>query len=83
MSGEREYIMAFTMQSDGRITLEFDTLGKSAVREEIVRCKDCDHRRRSWNGRNPNFASHYFCAYTGGHEVKPDGFCYRGVRRDA
>ena len=51
--------------------------------EEVVRCKDCDYRRRSWNGRNPNFTSHYFCAYTGGHEVKPDGFCAWGERRDA
>lgn len=51
--------------------------------EEIVRCRDCDHRRRSWNGRNPNFTNHFFCAYTGGHEVKPDGFCAWGVRRDA
>ena len=49
--------------------------------EEIVRCRDCMHRRRSWNGHHPNFIDHFFCAYTGGHEVKPDGFCAWGERR--
>lgn len=53
----------------------------SIEREEIVRCRDCDYRRRHWNGHEPNFKSHFFCAYTGGHEVKPDGFCSWGERK--
>ena len=56
--------------------------GLGEVKGEIVRCRDCDYRRRHWNGHVPNFKSHFFCAYTGGHEVKPDGFCAWGVRRD-
>lgn len=50
-------------------------------RERIVRCRDCDHRRRSWNGHEPNVIGNCFCAYTGGHEVKPDGFCAWGELR--
>ena len=46
--------------------------------EEIVRCRDCVHRRRYWNGHAPNFTADFFCAYTGGHEVEPDGFCAWG-----
>jgi len=49
--------------------------------EEIVRCRDCEHRRTTWNGHKPNFIGDWFCSYTGGHEVKPDGFCAWGVRR--
>ena len=51
------------------------------VHERIVRCRDCEYRRRSWNGHKPNFIDDWFCSYTGGHEVKPDGFCYRGKRK--
>ena len=51
--------------------------------EEIVRCRDCIYRRRSWNGHEPNFIGDWFCSYTGGHEVKPTGFCAWGERRDA
>lgn len=49
--------------------------------EEIVRCRDCEYKRRAWNGHKPNFTSHFFCAYTGGHEVEPDGFCAWGERK--
>lgn len=64
-----EYVVDFYSEHDG-------------VRcEEVVRCRDCVYRRRSWNGHEPNFIGDWFCSYTGGHEVKPDGFCYRGVRR--
>lgn len=51
------------------------------MREEIVRCRECVYRRRSWNGHEPNFIDDWFCSYTGGHEVKPDGFCAWGERR--
>ena len=53
------------------------------VREEVVRCKDCIHRRKAWNGHRPNFIGNFFCSYTGGHEVKPNDFCSRGERRDS
>lgn len=53
----------------------------ASLREEIVRCRDCDYRRRSWNGHEPNFIGNWFCAYTGGHEVEPDGFCAWGKRK--
>lgn len=49
--------------------------------EEIVRCRDCTHKRRAWNGHKPNFINNWFCSYTGGHEVKPDDFCSRGERK--
>ena len=49
--------------------------------EEIVRCRDCIYRRRSWNGHEPNFIGDWFCSYTGGHEVKPNGFCAWGERK--
>ena len=49
---------------------------------EVVRCRDCIYRCRTWNGHCPNFIGSFFCAYTGGHEVKPDGFCAWGERRD-
>ena len=53
------------------------------VHERIVRCGDCEHRRKSWNGHKPNFIDDWFCSNTGGHEVKPDGFCYRGKRKES
>ena len=48
--------------------------------EEVVRCRDCAHRRKAWNGQTPNFIVNWFCSYTGGHEVKPDGFCAWGEK---
>ncbi len=84
MTDEREYIMAFTMQADGRISLEFDTLGKSAVREEVVRCKDC----RYYDGDNIGgtmFDAHICWAWGNGSDypyyTHRDGFCHRGERR--
>lgn len=68
----------FEIQPDGtfkRVDL------KRADLVAVVRCRDCKHRCRSWNGHHPNFIDHFFCAYTGGHEVKPDGFCAWGERR--
>lgn len=53
------------------------------VREEVVRCRDCVYRRRSWNGHEPNFIDDWFCSYTGGHEVKPDGFCAWASRKES
>lgn len=53
------------------------------MNQPIVRCRDCVHRRRHWNGHAPNFTADFFCSYTGGHEVKPNGFCAWGERRDA
>ena len=64
-----EYVVDFYSEHDG-------------VRcEEVVRCRDCEYRRKSWNGHKPNFIDDWFWSCTGGHEVKPDGFCYRGKRR--
>lgn len=53
--------------------------------EEIVRCKDCAHMRKSWNGKRSAFVPDgFFCAYWGGHELwEPDGFCKWGERRGA
>ena len=53
------------------------------VLERIVRCRDCEYSRKSWNGHKPNFIDDWFCSYTGGHEVKPNGFCYRGKRKES
>lgn len=47
---------------------------------EIVRCRDCVYKRRTWNGHRPGFIDAFFCSYTGGHEVKPDDYCSRGKR---
>ena len=51
--------------------------------EEIVRCRDCTYKRKSWNGKRPDFIPDgFFCAYWGGRELwKPDGFCAWGERR--
>ena len=53
------------------------------IREEIVRCRDCNYKRKSWNGKRPSFIPDgFFCAYWGGRELwKPDGFCAWGERR--
>ena len=89
---EREYITAFTVQADGSITLEFDTLGKSAVREEVVRCKDCMHyvpecgysEERGF-GQIEYLMEPPACARSKAIQitVDPNGFCKWGVRRDA
>lgn len=52
-------------------------------KERIVRCKDCNHRRKSWNGKRPDFIPDgFFCWYWGGHELwNPDGYCAWGERR--
>lgn len=79
MSDEREYIVAFTMQSDGRIALESNTLDKSAVREEIVRCRDCVSCYRDEYGM-------WCCLYGTGFYRNPryeGDYCSRGKRRDA
>ena len=57
------------------------TPNKQHRKENIVRCRDCAHRRGTWNGKRPNFTEYFFCSYTGGHEVKPNGFCAWGERR--
>lgn len=48
-----------------------------SAREYIIRCKDCAYRRKSWNGKRPDFIPDgFFCAYWGGCELwKPDGYC--------
>lgn len=53
------------------------------INEEIVRCMDCKFKRKSWNGKRPDFIPDgFFCAYWGGRELwKPDGFCAWGERR--
>lgn len=52
--------------------------------EPIVRCKDCAHMRKSWNGKQPAFVPDgFFCAYWGGHELwELDGFCKWGEHND-
>lgn len=71
--------------TDAQLGDEFDARAffGPRLKEEIVRCKECEYRRRHWNGLAPNFTANFFCAYTGGHEVRPDGFCAWGERRDA
>lgn len=79
MSDEREYITALTVQADGSITFEFDTLGKSAVREEVVRCRDCVSCYRDEYGM-------WCCLYGTGFYRSPryeGDYCSRGKRRDA
>lgn len=80
MSDEREYITALTMQEDGCITLEFNTLGKSAVREEVVRCRDCRFCGKGYWG-----VEAFPVCRRGIHafQVSNDGFCKWGERRDA
>lgn len=53
--------------------------------EEIVRCRDCDYRRKSWNGKRPAFVPDgFFCAYWGGRELwMPDGFCACAKKKEA
>lgn len=79
-----EYVMEYDGWAEGIPVGEYlkvrDAM-HARKREEVVRCRDCEYRRRSLNGHEPNFIGDWFCSYTGGHEVKPDGFCYRGERR--
>lgn len=80
MSSEREYITALTLQTDGSITLEFDTLGKSAIREQVVRCRDCKHCEL-WHDK---WTCHHFSMSSrAGWPVEPNGFCKWGERRGA
>lgn len=58
-----------------------DPAARVSPGERVVRCRDCVYRRKTWNGHRPNFTEHFFCAYTGGHEVRPDGFCAWGEPR--
>lgn len=58
------------------------------VREEIVRCVDCVHCRehdmRAYGSDHNRLLCHHFSMSSGaGWPVEPDGFCYRGVRRNA
>ena len=82
MSDEREYIMAFTMQEDGRFALEFDTLGKSAVREEIIRCCDCKYAKTTLQGM-PAERVLVCTAHLRDFPTSDDGFCHLGRRRYA
>lgn len=72
--------ITFEQQADGSYT-QVDDPPKLADMVAVVRCRDCEHRRRHWNGHAPNFTADFFCSYTGGHEVKPDGFCAWGVSK--
>ena len=53
------------------------------LREEIVRCRDCIHFAEGhqsgvvWGGRTPDW-----CVLRD-YPTKGDGFCHRGIRRDA
>lgn len=69
-----EYIVTCDEETAGWIGNEVDSM------RSIVRCRDCVHKRRTWNGHEPNFIGDWFCSYTGGHEVEPDGFCAWGER---
>ena len=58
------------------------------VREEIVRCKGCEHSRehdmRAYGGDRDQLLCHHFSMSSGaGWPVKPDGFCAWGERSDA
>ena len=64
------------------VEVEYDTLSGAFYhtrREEIVRCRDCEHYYDSING----------CAEFGDESrgefanVEPDGYCAWGERRDA
>lgn len=87
MYGSREYIKigATEIRTNGcdEIAVYFLTPEQAveAASGNLVRCEDCAYRRRSWNGHTPNFTDHFFCAYTGGHEVEPAGFCAWGERK--
>ena len=67
---------------DGEFVLEDEYMAVPAT--PIVRCRDCRCRRKSWNGKRPDFVPDgFFCAYWGGHQLwEPDGFCAWGKRRE-
>ena len=59
------------------ITAWLDDIDMSHVREEIVRCRDCEYCSESmaWPGA-------YECDFIN-RGVEPDGFCAWGERREA
>lgn len=50
--------------------------GFSPTGEEIVRCRDCKHYT------DDEMEYYHYCG-SWCEQVEPDGFCYRGERRDA
>lgn len=79
-----EYIVDFgDYRSNAFVKLSMALIEQNGAKlhERVVRCCDCTHKRRAWNGHEPNFIGNWFCSYTGGHEVKPDDFCSRGERK--
>lgn len=62
------------------------------VREEIVRCRDCEHARivrpLDWKtGKPSTVVEEWYCQWhsnaEGASDIEPDGFCAWGERRDA
>lgn len=66
--------MSWSLGSDSLDDIEYLPLW-------IVKCNECIHRRKTWNGKRPTFTADFFCSYIGGREVKPDDFCSRGERK--
>ena len=59
--------------------VEFGYKPPNGVKEEVVRCRDCEHYDTEW-ASEAHPGRHWcdtFCHYT-----EPDGFCAWGDRRD-
>ena len=48
--------------------------------EEIVRCRDCDYYDH-WDASGP-YREKHVCGYWDYLEIKPDGFCAWGERKN-
>lgn len=73
-----EYIIE-TEISNGSLFIPYQSKLSESVREEIVRCGDCEHY-------NPNDAGCMYWVMASNkllHVNTPDGFCKWGERRDA
>lgn len=84
-----EYVMEYDGWAEGIPVGEYlkvrDAM-HARKREEVVRCRDCEHGRehnmRAYGGRSDQLLCHHFSMSSGaGWPVEPDGFCAWGCRK--
>lgn len=59
--------------------LVIDTFSKNSLREEIVRCRDCEHYMDYEHEYEPNLG---YCRFHDMEEVRDSQFCAWGERRE-
>ena len=75
-----------TEMSNGKLFIPYQDKLMEAVREEIVRCRDCKHFTQKGTHKFDNGKTNAdYCKFIRGWmlQITPDGFCAWGERRDA